>query len=248
MSNNEKLQINLAPGQTKAEVVIREGEAPKQLKPEPPVKTDIVGTIGTVLEFLKKRVNAEQFKQTECYIEVDREKVRITLTINEADAYTRGTVISKLQFNPQFVKFGINDATKVWTPAELGLFFKMNRTFFADRKDNMELVSRLMNFNGTVNATIDRDMKMNGSRTDNFAQVVNSNLPESFSLHIPIFKGLPPETLKVETFAQIDGRDVHFVLMSPGAQATLEDIRDKVLDEELAEIREIAPDIAIFEI
>ena len=137
---------------------------------------------------------------------------------------------------------------KEWTPAELGLFFKMNRTFFPDRKTNMELVSCLMNFNGTVNATIDREIKMNGSRTDNFAQVVNSNLPESFTLQIPIFKGLQPETLEVETFAQIDGRDVHFILMSPGAQATLEDIRDKVLDKELADIREIAPDIAIIEV
>lgn len=243
----EKMQINLAPGMSNAEVVIREGEAIKQLDPKAPVKTEIVGTIGTILEYLKKRVNSGQFKQTECYITVDRESVKMTLTINESDAYKRGTVVSKLQFNPQFVKFGIN-TDKVWTPADLGLFFKMNRTFFPDRKDNMELVSRLMNFNGTVNATIDRDFKMNGSRTDNFAQVVNSNLPESFTLRIPIFKGLPPETLEVETFAQIDGRDVHFVLMSPGAQATLEDIRDKVLDEELAEIREIAPEIAIIEI
>lgn len=78
--------------------------------------------------------------------------------------------------------------------------------------------------------------------------MVNSNLPESFTLQIPIFKGLQPETLEVETFAQIDGRDVHFILMSPGAQATLEDIRDKVLDKELADIREIAPDIAIIEV
>lgn len=245
---NEKMLINFAPGQQVAEVVIREGQATKQLDPKAPVKTEITGTIGTILEYLKKRVNAGQFKQTESFITVDREQVKMTLTINESDAYTRGTVVSKLQFNPQFVKFGINNADKVWTPAELGLFFKMNRTFFPDRKDNMELVSRLMNFNGTVNATIDRDIKMNGSRTDNFAQVVNSNLPESFTLHIPIFKGLPPETLEVETFAQIDGRDVHFVLMSPGAQATLEDIRDKVLDEELAEIREVAPEIAIIEV
>ena len=243
----EKMQINLAPGMSTAEVVIREGEAIKQLDPKAPIKTEIVGTIGTILEYLKKRVDAGQFKQTECFITVDRESVKMTLTINESDAYNRGTVVSKLQFNPQFVKFGIN-TDKVWTPAELGLFFKMNRTFFPDRKDNMELVSRLMNFNGTVNATIDRDLKMNGSRTDNFAQVVNSNLPESFTLRIPIFKGLSPETLEVETFAQIDGRDVHFVLMSPGAQATLEDIRDKVLDEELAEIREIAPEIAIIEV
>ena len=244
----EKLQINFAPGQQSAELIIREGQAIKQLDPKAPVKTQIVGTIGTILEYLKKRVNAGQFKQTESFIMVDRESVKMTLTINESDEYTRGTVVSKLQFNPQFVKFGINDANKVWTPAELGLFFKMNRTFFPDRKDNMELVSRLMNFNGTVQATIDRDIKMNGSRTDNFAQVVNSNLLESFTLRIPIFKGLPPETLEVETFAQIDGRDVHFILMSPGAQATLEDLRDKVLDEELVEIREIAPEIAIIEV
>lgn len=246
--DNEKMQINFAPGQTTAEIIIREGDATKQLDPKAPVKTEIVGTIGTILEYLKKRVNAGQFKQTECFITVDRESVKMTLTINESDYYTRGTVVSKLQFNPQFVKFGINDGNKVWTPAELGLFFKMNRTFFPDRKDNMELVSRLMSFNGTVQATIDRDIKMNGSRTDNFAQVVNSNLPESFTLRIPIFKGLPPETLEVETFAQIDGRDVHFILMSPGAQATLEDLRDKVLDDELVKIQEVAPDIAIIEV
>jgi len=245
--DNEKMQINFAPGQTTAEVIIREGGATKQLDPKAPVKTEIVGTIGTILEYLKKRVNSGQFKQNECFISVDRESVKMTLTINESNAYKRGTVVSKLQYTPQFVKFGIN-TDKVWTPAELGLFFKMNRTFFPDRKDNMELVSRLMNFNGTVQANIDRDIKMNGSRTDNFAQVVNSNLPESFTLCIPIFKGLQPETLEVETFAQIDGRDVHFVLMSPGAQATLEDIRDKVLDEELAEIREVAPEIAIIEV
>lgn len=246
--DNEKLQVIFAPGQTTAEVIIREGEATKQLDPKAPIKTDIVGTIGTIREYLKKRVSAGQFMQSECIIAVDRESVKMTLTINESDAYKRGTVVSKLQFNPQFVKFGINNPDKEWTPAELGLFFKMNRTFFPDRKTNMELVSCLMNFNGTVNATIDRDIKMNGSRTDNFAQVVNSNLPESFTLQIPIFKGLQPETLEVETFAQIDGRDVHFILMSPGAQATLEDIRDKVLDEELADIREIAPDIAIIEV
>lgn len=244
----EKLQINFAPGQSTAEVVIREGEAPKVLEPKAPVKIEIVGAIGSVLEWLKKRIGAGQFKQTDCFITVDRENVKITLTINESDFYKRGTVVSALQFNPQFKKFGINDQSKVWTPAELGMFFKMNRTFFPDRKVNMELVSCLMNFVGTVNASIERDIKMNGNRTDNFVQVVNSNLPESFTLQIPIFKGLSPETLEVETFAQVDGRDVHFILISPGAQATLEDLRDKVLDDELAGIREIAPEIAIIEI
>ncbi len=246
--DTEKMQFNFAAGQERAEVIIREGQAPALLPPKAPIQTAITGTIGTVLEFLQKRVDSGQFDQKECHICVDRENVQMTLTINEADPYTKGTVVSKLQLNPQFTKFGINNGSKVWTPAELGLFFKMNRTFFSDRAENMRIVTCLMNFNGTINSTINREQKMNGSHTDNFAQVVNSNLPETFKLQIPIFKGLPAENLEVETFAQIDGRDVHFVLLSPGAQATLEDIRDKVLDEELMEIREIAPDIAIFEI
>lgn len=245
--NNEKVQINLAPGQTSAEVVIRQGEAAPQLKPLPPVKIDILGSVGTVAEFLAKRINAGQFSQDRCNIQVNRERIIIALTINEDDPYRSGTVVSKLQFNPRFLSFGIND-DKVWTPSELGMFFKMNRSFFPDRQVNMQLVSQLMNFSGTVNASIERDINHNGSYTDKFAQVVNSNLPPSFSLRVPIFKGMPPQTLEVETFARIDGRDIQLVLISPGAQASLEDIRDNVIDQEISAIRAIAPEIAIFEV
>lgn len=62
------------------------------------------------------------------------------------------------------------------------------------------------------------------------------------------FKGMPAETIEVETFAQVNGREVAFVLLSPGAQATLEDLRDKVIDDEIARIKDIAPEIAIIEI
>ena len=105
-----------------------------------------------------------------------------------------------------------------------------------------------MNFTATVNNSIERAVKENGNRTDNFAQVVNSNLPESFKVEMPIFKGMQPETIEVETFAQVDGREVSFILLSPGAQATLEDLRNKVVDEQLEQIKEIAPEIAIIEI
>ena len=244
---NEKFQVNLAPNMAKAELVIREGAAPKELEPKAPVKTDLSGVIGAVVEYLAKRINTGQFEQKNCHILVNRDKVEITLITNEADEYTRGKVVGKLAYNPKFVEFGINSG-KVWTPTELGLFIKMNRAFFADRMENMKLVSSLMNFTADVNNKIDRAVKENGNRTDNFAQVVNSNLPESFTVQMPIFKGLPSESIEVETFAQVNGREVSFVLLSPGAQATLEDIRDKVLDEELADIREIAPDIAIIEV
>jgi 2-hydroxy-3-keto-5-methylthiopentenyl-1-phosphate phosphatase len=66
-------------------------------------------------------------------------------------------------------------------------------------------------------------------------------------LQIPIFKGLNAETLEIETFAQINGREISFILISPGAQAVIDEIRDSIIDAELEKIRKIAPDIAIIE-
>lgn len=243
----EKININLAQSNYPAEIIVRHGDAPMALSPKAPIQTKINGVIGCVVEYLKKRVDAGQFYQKDCHILVDRNEVKITLITNESDAYRRGEIVGQLLTNPSFVRFGIN-TEKVWTPAALGLFIKMNRAFFADRNANMTLVTTLMNFTATVNNKIDRALAENGSRTDNFVQIVNSNLPESFIIQMPIFKGLPAETIEVETFAQVNGRDVGFTLLSPGAQATLEDLRDKMIDAELAQIREIAPDIAIIEV
>lgn len=243
----KNLQVNLAKGMDRAEVILREGVAPKVLDPKPPVKIELRGTIGSVYEWLKKRIETEQFYQEDCHILVDRENVMITLVMNEADEYRRGTIVGKLSYNPKFVEFGINSG-KMWRPAELGLFMKMNRGCFADRATNMQLVTDLMNFTAEVNNQINRSIKENGSGVDNFSQVVNSNLPSSFNLVVPIFKGMPAEVVEVETFAQVDGREVLFTLLSPGAKAVLEDLRNKVIDEQLALIADVAPGITIIEV
>lgn len=239
-----KINIQLAEGQS--ELTIREGEAAPQLAPKAPIKTEISGTIGAPLEWLTKRIGTEQWQQKDCHIAVNREAIEITLVMNESDPYRRGTVTGELEHHPKFVEFGINQP-KQWTPADLGLFMKMNRAYFPDKQANMALVSQLLNFKARVNQQIERGVSENGSRTDNFSQVVYSNLPKAFTLEMPLFKGMAPESIEVETFAQIDGREVRFVLLSPGAQATLEEIRDRVIDEQLEEIREIAPAIAIIE-
>jgi len=244
---NKKVVVNLPEGTPCAEVTVREGQAIKLLDPKPPVKTNISGTIGVPCEYLLKRVDSGQFEQNRSHLIVDREEIELTLIINEDNEYWRGTIKGKLDLHPKFVEFGIN-TEKVWNPITLGMFFKMNRAFFPDKSVNMKLVTDLMNFSATVNQKVQLSVKENGSQTDNFSQVVNSNLPGSFILTIPIFKGMKSETLEVETFAKINGREVAFILISPGANQTLEEIRDKVIDEQLMKIREIAPDIAIIEV
>jgi hypothetical protein len=244
---NEKMQVNLAPGMTKAEIIVREVNKVNELEVKAPIKLKLEGTIGSVFEFLSKRADQEdQINQKRCHILVNREDISIKLVFNENDEYLTGSVIGRLDIHPKFAEFGINIG-KVWTPSQLGMFFKMNRAFFSDKTVNMKLVSELMNFTATVNNSIQKSMKESGDRTDNFVQVVNSNLPKAFTLNIPIFKGRPAETLEVETFAQVNGHEVAFILLSPAANQTMEDIRDNVIDEQITAIRDLCPDIAIIE-
>jgi hypothetical protein len=243
----EKMQLNFSEGTNKAEVIIREVSKVNELEIKAPLKLNIEGVIGSVSEFLSKRNDQlDQINQKRCHILVNRENISIKLVFNENDDYLTGSIKGTLQEHPKFKEFGINTG-KVWSPSELGMFFKMNRSFFPDKTENMKLVTELMNFTAKVNNSIYRSIKENGDRTDNFAQTVNSNLPASFTLTVPIFKGTVSETLEVETFAQVNGRDVAFVLLSPAANQTMEDIRDKVIDEQLQKISEICPEIAIIE-
>ena len=230
-----------------AELIIREGQPVKLLDPKAPLKLNIAGTIGTVLEFLKKRVTyPNQVPEGNCMIIVNREEISIVLITNEHDDYLKGRIIGVLEVNSKFKEFGINTG-KVWTPTVLALFFKMNRPFFTSKDDNMKLVTLLMNFTATINNSIDRLARENGDRTDKFAQTVESNLPKSFMLKIPIFKGCEAETIEVETFAQINGRDVSFTLLSPAAVEIEEHLRNTVIDSQLEEIKMLAPFIPIIE-
>lgn len=145
------------------------------------------------------------------------------------------------------VEFGIN-SEKNWEPINLSKFFKMHRAFFKDKAENMALVSTLKNFKAKVNQDIERSKEENGSKTDNYSQVVDSNLPKSFKLNIPLFKGFDCEEIEVEIYADVDGRNVSLSLVSAGANEAIEDYKNRVIDEQLNLIREIAPDIAIIEI
>lgn len=242
--NTEKNIINLPQGCN--EIIIREGDAPDMLEPKEPLTLNIDGTINAVYEYLTKRINTEQFLQSDCHIIVNRDNVSITLITNETVQRMRNVISAHLQYDPTYKRFGIN-SDKIWEPMELAMFLKMNRAAFADRTKNMELVSTLMNFKADVASKVEKMQEMGGSQTDSYSKVVNSNLPPSFHVQMRIFKGLPVEDIEVETFASVNGREVKFALLSPGAAETLDMIRDKVIDEQLSLIRELAPGIAIFE-
>lgn len=229
---------------TPIEVVLREGKAPVALDPKEPMPVNITGTIDSPLRWLEKRVGLMDQKQAN--ITVDRDNMKISLVDKETDFYNNG-VCGILQLSKEMKEFGIN-TDKVWEPNKLSLFIKMHRAFFTDKSQNMQLVSTLKNFKAKVNQDIERSKEENGSKVDNYSQVVDSNLPKSFKLFIPLFKGFPCEEIEVEIYADVDGRDVSLSLVSAGANEAIEDYKNRVIDEQLDAVREVAPEIVIIEV
>jgi len=229
---------------TPVEIVLRDGEAPVALNPHEPEPTNIKGVITAPFVWLSKRVDL--INQKASHIIIDRDNMSIMLRINERDYYS-DVIEGHLEPSKEMVEFGIN-SEKVWDPIKLSKFFKMHRAFFKDKSENMTLVSTLMNFKAKVNQDIERSKEENGSKTDNYSQVVNSNLPAYFKLNIPLFKGFDNEEIDVEIYADIDGREVSLSLVSAGANETMEEYKNKVIDEQIKQIMSVAPDIPIIEI
>ncbi len=244
---NEKMQINLDKDCQKAEVVIREVDKVNELPVLEPEKVNVSGTITSIFSFLEKRWGCEgQINHEHTHIIVDRDNLSMTLVANETDARNKMVIVGKLQLSRQFMEFHINDGY-VWEPLVLSQFFKMNRAYFSNRDENMKLVSVFKNFKAKVNTDYERDRKENGSYTDNYSQIVDSNMPDRFSVVLPIFKGTKAQSIEVETYATINGHDVTVQLISPSAQQVVDETLDAIIDEQIAAIREIAPEIPFIE-
>lgn len=84
-------------------------------------------------------------------------------------------------------------------------------------------------------------------RADVYRQEVESNLPKSFTVKIPIFAGPVKTTFDVEFDHYLTDDEVFLQLVSPGAQELMDEWRDNSIDKVLNSIRELAPDIAILE-
>lgn len=229
---------------TPIEVVLREGEAPELLEIKEPERVVISGTIDTPFRWLEKRI--ELINQKASNIIVNRDVMGIALTVDETNYY-QSDIRGELKTSKEMMEFGINTEKK-WEPIKLSKFVKMHRAFFTDKSQNMMLVSTLKNFKAKVNQDIERSKEENGSKVDNYSQVVDSNLPKSFKLNIPLFKSFACEEIEVEIYADVDGRDVTLSLVSAGANEAIEEYKNKVIDEQLDAIRQIAPDIVIIEV
>lgn len=252
MEKDEKLVVNIHPGVdlTKpVEIILREGaaaKAPEVLPTKAPENISISGVISTPFDWLEKRV--ETIDQKKANVVVDREKMSIKLTINEADGYTKNTFTGTVELSETFEKLGINDEKKAWLPNKLGQLLRLNRGIFEDKEKCMLLVSNLKNFTAKAKAEIQKQKDPSGSVAEVYKCQVESNLPKSFVVCLSLFKGTAKQAIEVEFDHHLSDGEVYLQLVSPGANELVEVFRDGCIDEVLNKIRTIAPEIAILEV
>ena len=221
---------------------VRQGQA---LEIKPPLCIEIFGVLDSPVQWLEKRLN-KTFAQDGAHVIVDRDKKAISLVFNETNNYEHSIVNGRLTIHPVFEKFGINSG-KYRTPLEMSELFKMNRSYFENTQTAMELVSLLKMFKAKVNKEVEQNIDLNrGDKKLIYNQVVDSNLPPTFNVEIPIFKGGPKYRLELETYFNPD--DLTCTLVSPQANDIIEQITDEAIDSVLDRIKEITSELPIIEI
>lgn len=122
---------------------------------------------------------------------------------------------------------------------------KQLRTYFETQQDAMKLVTELRNFKAKIDKELELSDDKRGNQKIMRAQTVESNLPKSFNVNMPIFKGAEKRTFEVEV--EINPNDLSCTLVSPDAHDIVVQERDNQMDAVLGRIAEAAPNIVIIE-
>lgn len=235
----EEIKLNIHNIQSEGnEVVIRTGEA---LPLAEKLQTSISGNIDAVSRYIKQR-GTNRFEEGKLYIgtevpvhtsiiTVNREHLLIQLQCDPSDKYAP-VVTGQLSINPDLQEFGINSAKK-FTREELLSLIKLNRFFFADKDDHAVLMSKIKNFKANVNKDVQdgSDSRGNKNRVNN--QAVDTEVPETAVLQIPVFKGEAPSRFIVDICLDVNDGGTRFWLESIDLNELIIKRRDEVFSKEI---------------
>lgn len=232
----EKLtEMNIEDGK---DIVIRFGDA---LPLQEPKYVSIHGTIDAPARWVEKR--KDDIVSADAHVLVDRDRMTITLNTDENSAYM-DQIVGTLTLSTEMQEFGINTG-EYMSCFDMADRIKQLRTYFETQQEAMKLVTELRSFKAKIDKELELSDDKRGNQTIMRAQTVESNLPKSFNVNMPIFKGTEKRTFEVEV--EINPNDLSCTLVSPDAHDIVVQERDSQMYGVLVRIAEAAPNIVIIE-
>lgn len=246
--NKENQQIKLQVEKGTNEVIIRHGEAAREVPFRGSI--DVSGTLEVPrvhlenhskwltkveLDLKEEKLPKEEIVRLESesdsplafsFIKVNREKGGIRF-FEDVGMPWESSYEGALRLDPRFEKFGINSG-KSYTTFELSDFIKMNRSHFETKDKAMMLVTQLRQFKAKVDKDVENSDDGRGNKKILLAQAVESNIPESFRINVPIFKGF--EKVSIEVEISINASDFSCTLISPEVADYIEETKDRLID------------------
>jgi len=221
------------------------------LDEERPHNVTILGNIDSVFNWLVKRLDIDvlfagnRVNQSVSHVIINRDKMSIGLVFNETDPLKMGEIIGELEEHPEFKKWNINTGEN-WNHDELAEFIKMNRSSFKSKQEAIKLSAELKTLKIKVDKEVEASSDNRGNVKVMLAQkVVDSSIPKSFRLTVPVFKGQEKQEFEVEIY--VNPNNYQVTLISPDAADIISELRDSVIDEQKRNIEDIAPDLVIIE-
>jgi hypothetical protein len=229
----ENLTLKVEP--VNGEVIIREGTALPQVAPK---KIEISGDIRTVSTFINGRKSVgnidgglQYINPARAVVMVDKKGRSITLNLDPQDVY--GTiVIAKMELNPDLEQFHINGKQQ-FSQRELVNLLKFSRLYFEDFGKHGDLLKAYTSFTAKTQTDLANEADRRGNSNYAFNKKVETGLPETFVMNMPVFKGQESRRFMVEICLEVTDKAASFWFESVELAEIMELEGEKILRDEL---------------
>lgn len=213
------------------ECVIRTGSAPDIFRPG---KLALGPTTinGPADWYEKHRKDATEH----AYAEINIEAGKIFYSDDPMNESGR-KISGQLKIDPNLKDLGINSG-KAYEPEMMAEHLKMFKYFFNNRLAFSELIKRLKNLKADVNTKLDNAKDNSGNFKSLVDQVVQSNIPETIEINIPVYIGMDPVLISVETNVVIVDGELTVRLESSDLYALMDELKFKALEQEAKRFRD----------
>lgn len=224
-------QFNFTVASEGGEVVIRHGEA----EPIYPINgVNSTGSIWNPVEYAKKRTPSPD----DSHVRVNRNQGTIKLVCGESlPCEQQDVVTGVIDPDALYREFKIN-TNHPWDANDLAKLFKRRRKCFPKTAENLELVKGLSNFKAAIETNLEKiDDKTARRFKTAVEKTVNSSLPQSFTLKMPVIKGEPEVEFAVDIILEASDGRVSIFLDSIEAEEFADEIKNTAIEKQLEFLR-----------
>ena len=178
------------------------------------------------------QIRRQQFPPSASHVTVNEDAGRITLFGLDQSEIGSIKVHGNLTVHHDFERLGVNNTSIVRQPVDLAKWIKMNRSIFESKDVANNLISELRNFKAKINKELEQTSDDRANYTQRQQQAVESNLPDTFKIKVPLFVGEAPHTFVCEVI--IDPDDFSCALISPDAADLVRREKAAMIAEQVA--------------